>query len=71
MSLLTSGWLAKPAGSKVRLRRSTIILLVMFFALGALYLQIRTTDGTDQPGPVVIVTPTTVVTETTIATISP
>jgi hypothetical protein len=70
MSLLTSGWLAKPAGRHIRLRRSTIALLVLFIGLGALYLQIRTTEDDDRPGTVVIV-PTTIVTETTIATISP
>ena len=70
MSLITSGWLARPAGSKVRLRRSTIALLVAFFGLGALYMEIRTSDEGDRTGPVVIVTPTTV-TPTTIATISP
>lgn len=69
MSLITSGWLAKPAGTKVRLRRSTISLLLAFFGFGALYLQIRTDDEVDQPD-VVIVTPTSV-TNTTIATISP
>ncbi len=69
MSLITSGWLSKPAGTRIRLRRSTIVLLVAFFGLGALYLQIRTAEEVDRP--VVIVTPTTVVTNTTIATISP
>jgi hypothetical protein len=71
MSLITSGWLTKPAGSKVRLRRSTIALMVAFVGLGALYTQIRTDDEVDQPD-VVIVTPTpTTATPTTIATISP
>ena len=71
MSLITSGWLAKPAGKRLRLRRSTIALMVAFIGLGALYVEIRTEE--DDAQPVVIVTPTTVahVTETTIATISP
>jgi len=69
MSMITSGWLSKPAGSRIRLRRSTIVLLLAFFGLGALYLEIRTDEG-DQGNRVVIVTPT-LVTDTTIATISP
>ena len=71
MSLLTSGWLARPAGKRLRLRRSTIALMLAFLGLGALYVEIRTEE--DDARPVVIVTPTTVVrvTETTIATISP
>ncbi len=65
MSLITSGWLAKPAGKRLRLRRSTIVLLIAFFGLGALYVEIRTEE--DDPRPVVVVTPTTChVTETTM-----
>ena len=72
MSLITSGWFAKPAGSRIRLRRSTIALLLAFIGLGALYMEVRTDDEADQPGSVVVVTPTvTTVTNTTIATISP
>jgi hypothetical protein len=70
MSLITSGWLTHPVGSRLRVRRSTIVLLVAFFGLGALYLQIGTPDEVDRPDSVVIVTPSTV-TNTTIATISP
>ena len=50
MSLITSGWLAKPAG-KLRLRRSTVVLLVLFLGLGALYLQIRTEDEGNRRAP--------------------
>ncbi len=70
MSLITSGWLAKPAGKRVRLRRSTVILLLAFFGLSALYLNIRTDEEVDRPDSVVIVTPTTAP-PTTIVTISP
>ncbi len=70
MSLITSGWLAHPVGTRIRVRRSTVVLLVAFFCLGALYLQIRTPEEVDRPDSVVVVTPSTV-TETTIATISP
>ncbi len=70
MSLITSGWLAHPVGARIRLRRSTLVLLVAFFGLGALYLQIGTPDEENRVDSVVVVTPSTV-TETTIATISP
>ena len=69
MSLLTSGWLSQPVGAKFRVRRSTVVLLVAFFSLTALYLQIRTIE-VDTPEPVVIVT-TTTVTPTTVVTLRP
>ena len=64
MSLITSGWLGRPAGSKVGLRRSTLILILAFFGLGALYLQIRT-DDIDQRVPIVVFATTTTLPNTT------
>ena len=63
MSLITSGWLGRPASSKVRVRRSTVILILAFLGLGALYLQIRT-DDIDQRVPIVVLSTTTTVPNT-------
>ena len=44
MTLLTSGWYGRPVSSHVRLRRSTVLLLLCFVLLGALYLRTRPDD---------------------------
>ena len=51
MTLLTSGWYGRRVGGRVRVGRSTLILLVVFVVLGLLYLQTRP-DRTQADDPV-------------------
>ena len=68
MSIITSGWLSQPIGGRVRLRRSTAILLVAFIGLGLLYLRVRTPAAGQEPSRIVVVTTTTVPREDEVRT---
>jgi hypothetical protein len=58
VSLLTSGWLSRPVSRRIRIRRSTVLMLAAFLGLGALYVQIRTVPDDDPPATVTVtVTP--------------
>jgi hypothetical protein len=51
MSKPTPGWLGRPVSRRVKVRRSTVLILLAFLVLGAVYFQIRTPPADrDAPG---------------------
>lgn len=58
MSVFRSTWFDQPLSERVRLRRSTALLAVVFVGLGVLFVHTREDPDADPPDRVVIV-PTT------------
>jgi hypothetical protein len=49
MSLPAQGWLGRPVSRRIKVRRSTVLILLAFLVLGATYFQIRTPPADRDP----------------------